>query len=83
MTMQETLVKIKQAKVIEPYIITVKYKFTCEDHYTIENQYLDVDFDHYYNDYYPYIWLNDWYEGQEEVEVLGYIKLSEVKTQTK
>ena len=29
--------------------------------------------------YYPFEWLNDWNEGQTDIEVLGFKKLSEIR----
>lgn len=59
---------------IEPYIVTLEYKYDHEDTYTIENQILDVDVSG------DYVWLNDWNEGQEDVKVFGFIALSNVLT---
>lgn len=79
MTLEEMYKNI-QIDPYEPYIVTLKYKYDFEENYTIENQYLDIDFDIKQNIAYPYVWLNDWYEGQQDIQVIGYIKLSEVKT---
>lgn len=60
------------SKPMETYIVALKYKYDFEKEYTIENQVLDVEENRF-------IWLEDWDEGQIDVEVLGYIPLREVQ----
>lgn len=64
---------------VEPYIVTLKYKYPWNKKYIIENQYLDVDI----NAPGYHAWLNDWYEGYSigDIEVLGWIPLSKVKVE--
>ena len=73
MTLDEFFKELKSKIMVEPYIVTLKYKYDFEDEYTIRNEILEVD-------NYGYIWENDWNEGQTDVEVLGYIPVSEVNT---
>lgn len=57
----------------ENYIVKLAYKYDWEKQYTISNELLEWD--------YPsldYVWLNDWDEGQSEIYVLGFIKISDV-----
>ena len=62
-------------KARDTYIVTLKYKYDFEENYIIENHILEYDcFDD------SYVWLNDWYEGQTNVEVLGYMPLNGVDT---
>ena len=49
-----------------PIIVQLKYKYTHETDYTISNEILD-----YYDD--KYIWLNDWHEGQQDIQVITWI----------
>ena len=56
------------------YIVLLKYKYDWEKEYTVENEYLEYDGNHD-----EWVWLNDWNEGQTDVEVLGYIDIDEVE----
>ena len=59
---------------VKAKLVYMRYKYSCEDRWTVSNEYLDVDtsVDGYY------IWLNDWWEGQEDVEILGCVDVSEI-----
>lgn len=59
---------------IEDKIVYMRYKYSWEDEWTYTNEILEVDMsvDEYY------IWVNDWNEGQEEVEILGCISVSDI-----
>lgn len=57
----------------EDYIVCLKYKYDYEKEYTIQNELLLID------ENADYVWLNDWNEGQTDVEVLGYIAVSNVE----
>lgn len=52
------------------YIVRLKYKYPWEKDYTISNEYLEYDGNHD-----RWFWLNDWNEGQTDVEVIGYIDI--------
>ena len=56
------------------YIVRLKYKYDWEKDYTISNEYLE-----YNGNDDNWIWLNDWNEGQTDVEVIGYIDIDDVK----
>ena len=58
----------------QDYIIKLKYRYSFEEKYTIENQILEYD-----GSENEYIWLDDWDEGQDDVEVLGYIAVQDVQ----
>jgi len=62
-------------KARDTYIVTLKYKYEFEENYTIENLILEYDSK---DD--SYVWLDDWNEGQTDIEVLGYMPLSDVDT---
>lgn len=65
----------------QPYddkIVSLKYKYSFEREWTYSNELLEVD--PTADD--PYIWETDWYEGQDEVEVLGCISISDVAVPT-
>lgn len=53
------------------YIVRLAYKFEFEKDYDISNEILEWDSD-------GYVWVNDWYEGQTDVYVIGFIKVSDV-----
>ena len=74
MTLKEFFKEIEN-QAIDTYIVTLKYKYEFEDNYTIENQILE-----YVSVGDEYVWQNDWYEGQTDVEVLGYMLLGDVDT---
>ena len=57
----------------DDYIVRLAYKHDWEKEYTISNQLLEWD----YSDE-DYIWLNDWNEGESDVYVIGFIKVSDV-----
>lgn len=59
---------------LEDKLVYMRYKYSWEDRWTYSNEYLEVDTSadgHY-------IWLADWNEGQEDVEILGCIDVSEI-----
>lgn len=72
MTINEMFNELEN-KVKDTYIVTLKYKYDFEKYYTIENQILEYD-----SMADNYVWLDDWYEGQTDVEVLGYRLLSDI-----
>lgn len=72
MTIDEMFNELEN-KVRDTYIVTLKYKYDFEKNYTIENHILVYD-----SMVDRYDWLDDWYEGQTDVEVLGYRLLSDI-----
>lgn len=74
MTIDEMFDELEN-KVRDTYIVTLKYKYDFEENYTIENHILEYD-----SVVDSYVWLNDWNEGQNDVEVLGYMLLGDVDT---
>lgn len=50
------------------YLVWIKYKYRHEKEYDYITEYLEYDGDHN-----NYIWLYDWHEGQEDVEILDYM----------
>ena len=74
MTINEMFDELEN-KMRDTYIVTLKFKYDFEKNYTIENQILEYDS---VDD--SYAWLNDWFEGQTYVEVLGYMILGDVDT---
>lgn len=56
---------------IDDYVIRLMLKYNHEKEYQYSNELLLYDGSHYY-------WDNDWDEGQQSVEVIGYISVSEV-----
>ena len=75
MTLQEFYNYLK-TQPIEDKIVCIRYKYSWEDEWNYSNEILevDIDFDSLY------AWAYDWYEGQEDVEVLGCIDVSDVCT---
>lgn len=55
----------------EDCIVSVAYKYSFEDSWDISNELaLYEDFGH--------TWLNDWWEGQQDIEFRGYIPVRSV-----
>lgn len=54
------------------YIVEVHYKYSFEDVWTVSNEILTISVD-------GIEWLNDWYEGQEDIEVLGIISVDAIE----
>lgn len=75
MTLEDFYKRIDESGIIQDYIVRIKYKYTweTEDEYTIENEIYFWD-----GETGDYMWFNDWYEGQQNVEVLEYISLDDV-----
>ena len=50
------------------YIVRIRYRYSWENSYTVSNEI-------YYFDGCTgcWCWFNDWYEGQDIVEVIGYV----------
>ena len=59
---------------IEDKIVSIKYKYSHEKEWTQSNEILEVDLS--YED--VYVWLNDWDEGQQDIEILGCISVSDI-----
>lgn len=76
MTLDEFFGKLYTNMIYEDLIVRLKYKYNHEDKWIYSNEVLE------YNSNYGYIWLNDWNEGQQDVVVLGYIPVDEVKVHT-
>ena len=67
--------KYLETKDIETQIVYLRYKYSWEDDWVYSNEILEVDMtvDGFY------IWSSDWNEGQEDVEILGCIAVSDVE----
>jgi hypothetical protein len=50
------------------YIVEVHYKYSYEDAFTVSNEILTIEAD-------GITWLNDWWEGQEDVFIGGFIRV--------
>ena len=55
-------------------LVRMKYKYSWEDKWICSNEYLEVDTSVDGN----YVWLNDWNEGQEDVEILGCVDVDDM-----
>lgn len=76
MTLDEFFNELK-TKPIECQIVKLKLKYDYEEEYRYTNEMLEVE------DGCEYIWLNDWNEGETDVEVVAYIPVSDVKIRPK
>ena len=69
MTVEQFEEKVLEGSVISSYyIVRLRYRYSWENSYTISNEI-------YYFDGCAgcWCWFNDWYEGQDIVEVVGYV----------
>ena len=70
MTVEQFEEKVIEGSAIPSYyIVRLRYKYSWENSYTISNEI-------YYFDGSGagcWCWFNDWYEGQDIVEVIGYV----------
>ena len=73
MKLKEFFDAIEKEEYRTDYIVKLRYKYSWEKEYTVENEYLEYD-----GNYDQWVWLHDWDEGQEDVDVLGYISIDDV-----
>ena len=64
---------IRKKEIREDLIVRLAYKYEPTDEYTISNEVLSWEFD-----LDGYVWLNDWWEGEEYVGVIAYTKVDDV-----
>lgn len=76
MTIKE-FAKYLKTKDIETQIVYLRYKYSWEDTWTYSNEILKVDMRVDVDSFYT--WMSDWNEGQEDVEILGCIAVSDVE----
>lgn len=69
--------KYLETKDIETQIVYLRYKYSWEDTWTYSNEILKVDMRVDVDNFYT--WISDWNEGQEDVEILGCIAVSDVE----
>lgn len=62
---------------VDDYVVRLKLKYDHEKDYQYTNELLIYDGSDYEGSIYH--WDNDWDEGQQEVEVIGYISVSEIE----
>ena len=72
MTLPEFNEKIDTEK-IDDYLVWIRYKYKDEKYWDYSVEYLQ-----YVGDIGVYMWLNDWHEGQDDVEILGYIAMEDM-----
>lgn len=74
MSLDEFMEYIK-TQIVTDYIVRLKYKYNHETDYTITNEIFVCEIG---EDGVNYLWLNDWYEGQQDIKVLGCIPVESV-----
>lgn len=64
-----------ESQPIEDKLVYMRYKYSWEDKWTYSNEVLEADcsVDGFY------VWINDWDEGQECVEILGCVSIDEIE----
>lgn len=55
------------------YIVRLKYKYDWEKEYRYSNEVVSYEFDRD-----SWVWLNDWCEGETDVEVVAFVPLDNV-----
>ena len=63
---------------VDDYVVRLKLKYDHEKDYQYTNELLIYDGSDYEGSIYH--WDNDWDEGQQDVDVIGYISVSEIET---
>ena len=61
---------------VDDYVVRLKLKYDHEKDYSYTNELLIYDGSDYEGSIYH--WDNDWDEGQQDIEVIGYIPVSEI-----
>ena len=56
------------------FIVKIRYKYDCETGYRVTHEYLYYDFS-----YDTWVWENDWYEGEEDIDFCGIVKIDDIK----
>ena len=57
---------------LQTYIVEIKLKYQHEKEYRYTNEILSVE------NGCDYVWLNDWHEGEEDVEILNCVALNDI-----
>lgn len=65
---------LKTLRIVEDQLVYMRYKYSWETDWTYANEILMVDT----NVPDDYVWLNDWFEGQQDIEILGCIPINEI-----
>lgn len=55
------------------YIVRLKYKHDWQKDYHYSNEVVSYEMDSA-----TWIWLNDWWEGEKDVEVLSYVAIDDI-----
>jgi hypothetical protein len=63
---------------VEDKLVYLKYKYSHEEEWTFSNEILEVEM----SVGGCYVWLNDWDEGQQDIEILGCIAISDIDVPT-
>ena len=74
MTLKEFETHLYNLQCTDDLLVNLRYKYECETEWTYSKELL------LYNVMAVgiYEWNNDWWEGQENVEILGYIPISKI-----
>ena len=71
MKLEEMFEKLENHNIYTDYLVRIKYKYDWEEEYEAHNEILEA-----YNG--KFVWLNDWNEGQTDVEVLGFVAIEDI-----
>lgn len=73
----EQFFKWLESQPIKDRIVYMRYRYFAGNEWEYSNEVLEVDYTEDKN----YFWLDDWNEGQPEVEILGCVPIEDVKIQ--
>lgn len=65
---------VEERGVYSDYLVRLRYKHYSEKEWTYTNEYLEFN-----AGYMEWCWLNDWYEGQQDIEFLGFIAVDDIE----
>lgn len=71
----ESLEEKQEKYVVQDKLVSMRYKYAWETKWTYSNELLMADFDLDK----LYYWDKDWYEGQEDIEILGCISINDIE----
>lgn len=72
-TVDELIDKLNNNYYKTDYVVRIRRKYNHDPRWTDTNELLLWDFSAGH-----YSWLNDWHEGEETVEVIGYIAVEDI-----
>lgn len=75
MALNEFYEWLEKQPILTDKLVSLRFKYSWDEYWIYSKEYLSVDVEG------PclYTWLNDWHEGQQDVEVLGCIDVEDIE----